>query len=41
MCSIVHDVRGWAESTAGPISEARMAYDRRPPSAKRVGSVAT
>ena len=41
MCSIVHDVRAWAESTAGPISEARMAYDRRPPSAKRVGSVVT
>jgi len=41
MCSIVHDVRDWAESTAGPISEARMAYDRRPASAKRVGSVAT
>jgi DNA-binding HxlR family transcriptional regulator len=41
MCSIVHDVRDWAESTAGPISEARMAYDRRPPSAQRVGSVAT
>ena len=41
MCSIVHDVRDWAESTAGPISEARTAYDRRPPSAKRVGSVAT
>jgi DNA-binding HxlR family transcriptional regulator len=31
MCSIIHDVRDWAESTAGPISEARMAYDRRPP----------
>jgi DNA-binding HxlR family transcriptional regulator len=41
MCSIVHDVRDWAESTAGPIREARMAYDRRPSSARRVGSVDT
>lgn len=41
MCSIVHDVRDWAESTARAISEARMAYDRRPPCAQRVGSVAT
>jgi DNA-binding HxlR family transcriptional regulator len=41
MCSIVHDVRDWAESTAGPIGEARMAYDRRQPAAHRVGSVAT
>ena len=41
MCSIVHDVRDWAESTAGAISEARMVYDRRPPSAQRVRSAAT
>ena len=41
MCSIVRDVRDWAESTAGAISAARIAYDRRPPSAQRVGSAAT
>lgn len=41
MCSIVHDVRDWAESTAAAISEARMAYDRRSPSAQRVGSEGT
>src|SRR6266852_5514535 len=30
MCSIVHDVRDWAEKTAPAIREARAAYDRRP-----------
>jgi len=30
MCSIVHDVRDWAEKTAPAIREARSAYDRRP-----------
>jgi DNA-binding HxlR family transcriptional regulator len=32
MCSIVHDVRDWAEKTAPEISQARSAYDRRPQS---------
>jgi DNA-binding HxlR family transcriptional regulator len=36
MCTIVHAVRDWADSTAGAISEARSAYDRRPPRAQRV-----
>jgi DNA-binding HxlR family transcriptional regulator len=29
MCSIVHDVRDWAEKTASKISQARSAYDTR------------
>jgi DNA-binding HxlR family transcriptional regulator len=29
MCSIVHDVRVWAEKTAPEISQARSAYDTR------------
>jgi DNA-binding HxlR family transcriptional regulator len=41
MCSIVHDVRDWAERTAEAISEARLAYDRRPFDAQKVGSAAT
>lgn len=32
MCSIVQDVRAWAEKTAPEISQARSAYDRRPQS---------
>ncbi len=41
MCSIVQAVGDWAERTAGAISEARSAYDRRPASAQLVGSAAT
>jgi DNA-binding HxlR family transcriptional regulator len=41
MCSIVQAVGDWAEHTAGAISEARSAYDRRPASAHLVGSAAT
>ena len=40
MCAIVHDVRDWAEKSVGAISEARLAYDRRPRLAQRVGSAA-
>jgi len=38
MCSIVHAVWDWAESTAGAISEARLAYDRRPSPAQTVAT---
>ena len=31
MCSIVHDVRAWAEKTAPAISQARSVYDARSP----------
>src|SRR5260370_10796417 len=31
MCSIVHDVRDWAESTAGATSQARPAFAPSPP----------
>jgi len=41
MCSIVRAVGDWAEHTAGPISEARSAYDSRRPVARSVGSAAT
>ena len=41
MCSIVQAVGDWAEHTAGPINEARSAYDSRRPVARRVGSAAT
>jgi DNA-binding HxlR family transcriptional regulator len=41
MCSIVQAVGEWAEHTAGAISEARSAYDRRAPSAHVVGRAAT
>ena len=41
MCSIVQAVGDWAEHTAGPISEARSAYDSRRPVARRVDSGAT
>jgi DNA-binding HxlR family transcriptional regulator len=41
MCSIVQAVGDWAEHTAGPIREARSAYDSRRPVARRVGSTAT
>jgi DNA-binding HxlR family transcriptional regulator len=40
MCSIVQAVGEWAEHTAGAISEARSAYDRREPSARLVGRAA-
>lgn len=38
MCTIVHAVGDWAANTAGPISEARLAYDRRTPRAQRGAS---
>ena len=41
MCSIVRAVGDWADRTAGPIREARSAYDSRQPVARRVGSAAT
>jgi len=41
MCSIVQAVGEWAEHTAGAISEARSAYDRRAPSAQLVVRAAT
>jgi DNA-binding HxlR family transcriptional regulator len=41
MCSVVQAVGDWAEQTAGPISEARSAYDSRRPVARRVGSAPT
>ena len=41
MCSIVQAVGEWAEHTAGAISEARSAYDRRPASTRLVGTAAT
>ena len=41
MCSIVQAVGDWADRTAGPISEARSAYDSRRPAARGVGSPAT
>ena len=37
MCSIVQAVGGWAEHTAGPIGEARSAYDSRQPVARDPG----
>jgi DNA-binding HxlR family transcriptional regulator len=40
MCSIVQAVGEWAEHTAGAISEARSAYDRRAPAAQLVGRAA-
>jgi DNA-binding HxlR family transcriptional regulator len=41
MCPIVHAVRDWAENSAGAISEARLAFDGRPPVAQRVGTATT
>ena len=41
MCSVVQAVGNWAEHTAGPISEARSAYDSRQPVARRVENAVT
>ena len=41
MCSIVQAVGAWADRTAGPISEARSAYDSRRLVARRIGSAAS